>query len=65
MSISNRNQCYLKISKPSFPPQQALVNPNTPEKQDSDLKSSFIKMIEYLEDDINNSVKEIQNNAGK
>ena len=22
-------------------------------------------MIEYLEDDINNSVKEIQNNAGK
>ena len=36
-------------------------SPNTPEKQDSDLKSHLMMMIE----DINNSLKEIQENTGK
>ena len=38
---------------------------NTPEKQDSDLKSHLLKMIEDFKKDINNSLKEIQENTGK
>jgi hypothetical protein len=34
--------------------------PNTQEKQASHLKSHFIMMIEEFEEDINNSLKEIQ-----
>ena len=39
--------------------------PNTPEKQDSDLKSHLMMMIEDFKKDINNSLKEIQENTGK
>jgi FtsZ-binding cell division protein ZapB len=38
--------------------------PNTPEKQDSDLKSHLLMVIEELKD-INNFLKEIQENTGK
>jgi septal ring factor EnvC (AmiA/AmiB activator) len=38
---------------------------NTPEKQDSDLKSHLMMNIEELKKDINNSLKEIQENTGK
>jgi gas vesicle protein len=38
---------------------------DTPEKQDSELKSYLIMMIEDLKKDINNSLKEIQENTGK
>jgi hypothetical protein len=34
--------------------------PNTPEKQDSDLKSHLMMMIDDFKKDINNSLKEIQ-----
>jgi hypothetical protein len=34
--------------------------PNTPEKQDSNLKSYLMMLIEDLKKDINNSLKEIQ-----
>ena len=53
-SISNRNQDYLSSSEPT------TVNPgypNTPQKQDSDLKSHLMMMIEELKKDINNSLK--------
>jgi predicted phage gp36 major capsid-like protein len=36
-----------------------------PEKQDSDLKSLLMTMIEDFKKDINNSLKEIQENTGK
>jgi hypothetical protein len=39
--------------------------PNTPEKQDSDLKSHLMMMIEDVRKIINNSLKEIQENTGK
>jgi hypothetical protein len=39
--------------------------PNTPEKQDLNLKSYFIMSIEDIKKDINNSLKEIQKNTAK
>ena len=47
------------------PPQQALDTPNTLEKQDSNLQSHLMMMIEDFKKDINNSLKEIQENTGK
>jgi hypothetical protein len=44
-------------SEPWFPP-------NTPEKQDFDLKLHLMIMIEEFKKDINNSLKEIQENTG-
>jgi predicted nucleic acid-binding Zn-ribbon protein len=38
---------------------------NIPEKQDSDLKSHLMMIIEDFKKDINNSLKEIQVNTGK
>jgi hypothetical protein len=39
--------------------------PYISEKQDSDLKSHLMMMIEDFKKDINNSLKEIQENTGK
>jgi hypothetical protein len=39
--------------------------PNTTEKQDSDLKSYLIMVIKAFKKDINNSLKEIQENTAK
>ena len=39
--------------------------PNTPEKQDSDVKSYTMGLVEDLKKDINNSLKEIQENTAK
>jgi hypothetical protein len=39
--------------------------PNTPEKQDSDLKLHLMMMIEDFKKEINNSLKEIQENTSK
>jgi hypothetical protein len=39
--------------------------PKTPKKQDSHLKSHLKMMIEDFKKDINNSLKEIQENTGK
>jgi hypothetical protein len=40
-------------------PQQALNTPNTLKKQESDLKSHLLMMVEDIRKDINNSHKEI------
>jgi hypothetical protein len=58
-NISNRNQCHLATSEPSSPTSVSPEYPNTPKKQDSDLKFHLMKK------DINNSLKEIQENTGK
>ena len=39
--------------------------PNTPEKQDSDLKSYVMMLVEDFEKNINNSLKEIQESTGE
>ena len=64
-NISNRNQDYLALSDPSSPTTASPEYPNTPKKQDSDLKSHLTMTIEDFKKDISNSVKEIQENTGK
>ena len=39
--------------------------PNTPEKQDSDLKSYLMMVVKDLKKGINNSLNEIQENSAK
>jgi hypothetical protein len=50
-NIRNRNQGYLASSEPIYP------TITSPEKQDLDLKSLFMMMIEDFKKDINNSLK--------
>ena len=52
-------------SEPSSPTIASPGYPNTPEKQDSDLKSHLMMMIKDFKKDINNFHKEIQENTGK
>jgi hypothetical protein len=40
-------------------------HPKTPDKQDSDLKSYVMMLVEDFKKDINNSPKEIKENMGK
>ena len=59
---SNRNQGCLASSKPNSP---TIVSPGytiTPEKQNMDLKSLLMMMMENFKKDINNSLKEIKEN---
>ena len=54
---SNRNQGYWASSKPNSP---TIASPGytiTPEKQDMDLKSLLMMMIEDYKKEINNSLK--------
>jgi hypothetical protein len=64
-NISNRNQGCLVSSEPSSPTIESLGYTITPEKQDWDLKSLLMMMIEDFKKDINSSLKEIQENTGK
>ena len=64
-NISNRNQDYLSSSEPSSTTTVNPGYPKTQEKQDSDLKSRLMMMIEEFKKDINNSLKELQENTGK
>jgi hypothetical protein len=64
-NISNRNQGYLASSEPSPPIRVGTGNPKTSENQDSVLESHLMMMIEDFKKDINNSLKEIQQNTGK
>ena len=63
--IRKRNQGYLALSEPSSPTTASFSYPNTPENQDSDLKSHLIMMIDDFKKDINNYLKDIQENTGK
>ena len=63
-NISNRNQGYLASLEPSYPI-ATIGYTITPEKKYSDLKSLLMMMIEDIKKDINNSLKEIQENTGK
>ena len=52
-------------SEPSSPTTAKPGYPNTPEKQELDLKSHLMVQIEDLKKDINNSLKKIQENIGQ
>jgi hypothetical protein len=64
-NISNRNQGYLASSEPSSPTTVSPGYPNTPEKQDSDLKSHLMMTIGKFKKAINISLKTIQENTNK
>jgi hypothetical protein len=64
-NLTNRNQDYLAPSEPSSPNTASLGFPNTPENQDVDIKSHLMMMIEDFKKDINNSLKEKQENTGR
>ena len=51
-NISNRNQGYLASSEPSSSTTVSPGYPSTPEKQDSDLKSHLMMMVEEFKKDI-------------
>jgi hypothetical protein len=62
---SNRNQGYLASSELNSP---IIANPGytiIPEKQDMDLKSLLLMMMEGYKKEIKNSPKEIQENTSK
>ena len=64
-TIRDRSQYMWASSEPSSPTTASPEYTNTPENQEADLKSYLIKIIESFKEDINNSLKEIQENTGK
>jgi hypothetical protein len=64
-NITNRNQDHSPSSEPNTPTSASPGYPNTPEKQDSDLKSHLMMLVEDIKKDFNNSHKEIQENTAK
>jgi hypothetical protein len=63
-NFTNRNQGYLASSEPSSSTTASPRYPNTLEKQDSDLKSLCMMMIDFKKD-INNSLKDIKEKTAK
>jgi predicted RNase H-like nuclease (RuvC/YqgF family) len=63
--LTNRNQDHSPLSEPSTPTSAIPGYPNTPEKQDSDLKSYLMMLVENIKKGFNNSLKEIQENTAK
>jgi hypothetical protein len=64
-TISNRSQYVWASSEPSSPITVSPEYTNTPENQEVDLKSYLMEIIESFKEDINISLKEIQENTGK
>jgi hypothetical protein len=64
-NLTNRNQEHSALSEPSTPTTASPGYPNTPEKQDSDLKSYLMMLVEDFKKGINNSLKEIEENTAK
>jgi hypothetical protein len=64
-NLTNRNQEYWASSEHSAPTTVRPRYPNTHEKQDLDLKPYLLMVVEDLKKDINNSLKEIQENTAK
>jgi hypothetical protein len=64
-NLTNRKQDQWASSEPSMPTTVSPGYPNTPEKQDSDLKSYLMMLVEDFKKGINNSLKGIQENTAK
>ena len=64
-TLTNRNLGNTAASEPSSPTSASPDYAKTPEKQDLDLKSLFMMLLEEHKKDINESRKEIQGNMNK
>jgi hypothetical protein len=64
-NVTNRNQDLSPSSEPRTPTSAGPGYPNTPKKQDSELKSYLMMLIEDFKKGINISLKEIQENTIK
>jgi gas vesicle protein len=64
-NLPNRNQDHSASSEPSTPTTASPGYSDIPEKQDSDLKSYLMMLVEDFKKDINNSLKEMQENTAK
>ena len=64
-NLTNRNQDHSPSSEPSTPTSVTPGYPNTPEKQDSGLKSYLMMLIEDFKKNINDSLKGLQENTAK
>jgi hypothetical protein len=64
-NISNRNQGYLASSEPNSPTMASPEYTISPEKQNSNIKSLLMMMVEDFKKDMTNSLKEIQENIAK
>ena len=58
-NLTNRNQDHWASSEPTTPNTASPGYPNTPEKQDLDLKSYLMMLVKDFKKDISNSLKEI------
>ena len=61
-NITNRNQGNMAASEPNSLLIASPEYPNTPEKQDLDVKSLVVMLLQEHMKDINKSLKEIQEN---
>jgi hypothetical protein len=64
-NLTNRNQDHSLSPEPSTCNSVSPGYPNTPEKQDSDLKSHLMMLVEDFKKEINNALKEILENTAK
>jgi uncharacterized protein with gpF-like domain len=64
-NLTNRNQGQLASSETSMPTTASPGYPNTPKKQESDIKSYLVMVVEDFKKGINKSLKEIQENTDK
>ena len=68
-NVANRNQGNMAPFEPNSPTTASPKYPNTPGKQDMDLKSQIMMLMEGIMEgfkkDIHNSLKEIQENTRK
>jgi exonuclease VII large subunit len=64
-NLTNRRQDHSPSSQPNTPTSPSPGHPNTPEKLDPDLKEYLMMMVEDIMKDVNNSLKEIQENTAK
>jgi hypothetical protein len=64
-NLTNRNQEHWASSEPSTPTTTSPGYPNTPEKQDADLKPYIMMMVEDFKKGINNSLKDIEEDTAK
>lgn len=64
-NLTNRKQDHSASSEPSTPTTESPGYPDTPKKQDLNLKSYLMMLVEDFKKGINNSLKETQENTAK
>ena len=64
-NINNRNQGYLSSAEPRSPTTASPGYPNTLEKQELELKLYLMMLTEGFKKDLNNFLKETQENIGQ